>query len=67
MAEAKIEVTVEQSIHVTISEVAQRIYDAYGIKLGSVVFDWRDVSTISTQRHVVNGVSILSTSLTDSL
>lgn len=62
MAEAKVTVAVEKAISDEIRNMAQAIFDEYGIRINSAEFSWIDASTVEENCCFVSGVTVSTTS-----
>lgn len=61
MANGELMVSVDQVIHDKLIDLAQNIYDKYGIQIHSVNMDWVDASSVSISRSIAVSVRIEST------
>jgi len=57
MDKLKISMSIEKSVHDAMREIAQSIWDKFGIRIDSVRFSWVDASTPGRHRFIVDDVN----------
>lgn len=54
--------SIEKTIHKTITDEIQKISDQYGIKIGSINIFWVDVSSMSEEKHLITSLQMSTSS-----
>lgn len=56
MAEMKVDISLEKAVHQGLQNIAQELWDTYGLCVKAVSFEWVDVSTPVEVKMLVTSV-----------